>query len=238
MRTIIGATFLALAFPVLLSSAAAEDTPAQDAGASSQKPTLPRQAEDPPLPDAHDKSPAAKQDSPQRAQKPNQDKPALDPQDRQLERANLNAIPEGSGLIVTVRIDKSAQQMIVSVNGVRRYHWPVSTGRSGYPTPSGTFIPFRLEADHYSKEWDDAPMPHSIFFTEKGHAIHGSFETRYIGSPASAGCVRLAPANAAKLFALVSEKGLWNTKIVLTGSESRDRRKREKMRRTTMGRTL
>jgi lipoprotein-anchoring transpeptidase ErfK/SrfK len=177
----------------------------------------------------------------QGAQKPDApNKSALDPQDRQLERANPNAIPEGSGLIVTVRIDKSAQQMVVSVNGVRRYRWPVSTGRSGYPTPSGTFIPFRLEADHYSKEWDDAPMPHSIFFTEKGHAIHGSFETRHIGAPASAGCVRLAPANAAKLFALVSEKGLWNTKIVLTGSErvALDRWKREKRRRAIVGATL
>jgi hypothetical protein len=74
-----------------------------------------------------------------------------------------------------------------------------------------------MEADHFSKEWDDAPMPHSIFFTPKGHASHGYLDTRHIGSPASHGCVRLEPENAAKLYALVEEEGLPNTKVVLTG---------------------
>ena len=55
----------------------------------------------------------------------------------------------------------------VSVDGQERWDWPVSTGRSGYSTPSGNFTPFRMEEDHYSKEWDDAPMPHSIFFTKE-----------------------------------------------------------------------
>ena len=35
----------------------------------------------------------------------------------------------------------------------------------GNETPSGTFKPFHMEIDHYSKEWDNAPMPYSIFFT-------------------------------------------------------------------------
>jgi hypothetical protein len=122
---------------------------------------------------------------------------------------------------VLVTIDKTTQQMTVSVDGTRRYTWPVSTGRAGYATPSGSFKPFRLEKDHYSQEWDDAPMPNSIFFTPKGHAIHGSFETRRLGSPASHGCVRLAPANAATLFALVKAQGLGNTRIVLTGEAPR-----------------
>ncbi|MFO1187970.1 MAG: L,D-transpeptidase [Alphaproteobacteria bacterium] len=120
---------------------------------------------------------------------------------------------------VLIQIDKTTQQMDVSVDGVPRWTWPVSTGRSGYGTPSGSFRAFRMEEDHFSKEWDDAPMPHSIFFTDKGHAIHGSLETRRIGTPASHGCVRLSPANAAKLFALVKEQGVTNTKVVLTGSE-------------------
>jgi L,D-transpeptidase-like protein len=122
---------------------------------------------------------------------------------------------------VLVTIDKATQRMTVSVDGERRYTWPVSTGRSGYGTPSGSFKPFRLEKDHYSKEWDDAPMPNSIFFTSRGHAIHGSYETRRLGSPASHGCVRLSPANAATLFALVKNQGLGNTKIVLTGEAPR-----------------
>jgi len=118
---------------------------------------------------------------------------------------------------VLITIDKSIQQMSVSVDGVKRYTWPVSTGRTGYATPSGSYTPFRMEEDHYSKEWDDAPMPHSIFFTPKGHAIHGSFEVRRLGSAASHGCVRLAPRNAATLFALVKAEGLGNTKVVLSG---------------------
>ena len=62
-------------------------------------------------------------------------------------------------------------------------------------------------------------MPHSIFFTPAGHAIHGSNATRRLGSPASHGCIRIAPANAAKLFALVSAEGLSNTKVVVTGGQ-------------------
>jgi L,D-transpeptidase-like protein len=129
------------------------------------------------------------------------------------------ANPVSAAVLVT--IDKTTQRMTVSVDGERRYTWPVSTGRGGYGTPSGNFKPFRLEKDHYSKEWDDAPMPNSIFFTQRGHAIHGSYETRRLGSPASHGCVRLSPANAATLFALVKNQGLGNTKIVLTGEAPR-----------------
>lgn len=122
---------------------------------------------------------------------------------------------------VLVTIDKSSQQMTVAVDGKERWAWPVSTGRGGYATPSGSFPPFRLEKDHFSEEWDEAPMPHSIFFTTKGHAIHGTFDKRRLGSPASHGCVRLAPENAAKLFALVKDRGLANTKVVVANSESR-----------------
>jgi len=120
---------------------------------------------------------------------------------------------------ILIMIDKSAQRMTVMHNGEPLYNWPVSTGRSGYATPTGSYTAFRMEADHYSKEWDDAPMPHSIFFTKIGHAIHGSYETKKIGMPVSHGCVRLSPANAATLFALVEQNGVTKTKVVLTGSE-------------------
>ena len=75
--------------------------------------------------------------------------------------------------------------MIVTVDGDPRYVWPVSTGAFSYDTPSGQFKPFRMERDHFSREWDDAPMPHSIFFTQQGHAIHGSSHVKAIGTPAS-----------------------------------------------------
>jgi hypothetical protein len=120
---------------------------------------------------------------------------------------------------VVITVDKSAQRMSVKVDGVERHNWPVSTGKTGYSTPSGAFTPFRLEEDHYSKEWDEAPMPHSVFFTKQGHAIHGSLDTKRLGMPASHGCVRLSPAHAAVLFKLVKDEGLGNSKVVLTGDE-------------------
>ncbi|HET7802677.1 MAG TPA: L,D-transpeptidase [Pseudolabrys sp.] len=118
---------------------------------------------------------------------------------------------------VMIIIDKSAQKMTVTVNGEDRYTWPVSTGRDGYDTPSGDFQPFRMEKDHYSREWDDAPMPNSIFFTKIGHAIHGTYEVRNLGRPASHGCVRLSTQNAATLYALVKDEGVFNTRVRLIG---------------------
>ena len=115
-----------------------------------------------------------------------------------------------------IHVDKSTQQMEVSLDGAPLFTWPVSTGAPGYDTPSGEFKPFRMEAEHYSKEWDDAPMPHSIFFTTRGHAIHGS-NHKSIGRPASHGCVRLEPKNAAILFDLVKQEGMSRTRVVLDG---------------------
>ena len=116
-----------------------------------------------------------------------------------------------------ITIDKSSQKMTVSIDGEKAYTWLVSTGAPGYSTPSGTYRPFRMERDHFSEEWDDAPMPNSIFFTPEGHAIHGSFHTKRLGTRASHGCVRLAPENAATLYALVQKTGMQNTRVVVRG---------------------
>jgi hypothetical protein len=129
----------------------------------------------------------------------------------------LVTLAQASHANVMIIIDKSAQKMTVTVNGEDRYIWPVSTGRDGYDTPSGDHQPFRMEKDHYSREWDDAPMPNSIFFTKEGHAIHGSYEVRNLGRPASHGCVRLAPQNAATLYSLVKDEGVFNTRVRLIG---------------------
>ena len=118
---------------------------------------------------------------------------------------------------ILIAIDKFQQQMTVTVDGEARHVWPVSTGRRAYDTPAGEFQPFRMERHHFSREWDDAPMPHSIFFTQEGHAIHGSYERRRLGRPASHGCVRLAPENAATLFALVKQQGVKNARVTLSG---------------------
>src|ERR1700722_13139221 len=118
---------------------------------------------------------------------------------------------------IAIAIDKSTQQMSVAVDGAQRYEWPISTGRSGYDTPNGTFKVNRMDADHLSQEWDNAPMPHTMFFDLHGHAIHGFFDVKHLGSPVSHGCVRLGPANAAALFALVQGQGMSQTTVVVSG---------------------
>ena len=136
----------------------------------------------------------------------------------------LGALTLGAGWAkadVLITVDKTTQRMSVSVDGQPRYAWSVSTGKAGHETPVGSFTPSRLVKDHASKEWDNSPMPHSVFFTHRGHAIHGSNATRSLGRPASHGCVRLAPANAAKLFALVRSEGMRKTRIVIRGDEPR-----------------
>src|SRR5204863_6297169 len=119
---------------------------------------------------------------------------------------------------VAITVDKDNQQMTVAVDGVERYRWPVSSGIPSRETPSGSFRAFRMEEDHFSKEFDDAPMPHSIFFTKIGHAIHGTDSVGRLGTPASHGCVRLSRQNASTLYALVQEQGVLNTTVTLTGS--------------------
>ena len=119
---------------------------------------------------------------------------------------------------VVIAIDKSHQQMSVSVDGQDRYHWPVSTARAGYHTPNGTYHPELLARRWFSHKYYGSPMPHSIFF-HGGFAIHGSYETGRLGRAASHGCIRLHPAHAATLFALVQEQGNANTEIVVTGSD-------------------
>jgi len=119
---------------------------------------------------------------------------------------------------VAITVDKDNQRMTVAVDGVERYYWPVSTGIPSYETPNGAFRTFRMEEDHYSKEFDDAPMPHAIFFTKIGHAIHGTDSVGRLGTPASHGCVRLSRDNASTLYALVQQEGVLNTTVTLTGS--------------------
>ena len=117
---------------------------------------------------------------------------------------------------VVVQIDKSAQRMTVSVDGAQLYAWPVSTGAGGHGTPSVTFHPQIMMRSYFSKKYYGAPMPHSIFFYY-GFAIHGTNQISRLGGPASHGCVRLHPGNAATLFALVQRAGAANTDIIISG---------------------
>jgi lipoprotein-anchoring transpeptidase ErfK/SrfK len=111
-------------------------------------------------------------------------------------------------------IDLSEQRLHVYLDGVHRYTWLTSTARRGYRTPVGSYRPIRLERSWYSRKYDWAPMPYSVFFYG-GYAIHGTTEIRNLGRPVSHGCVRLHPNNASILFDLVRRYGSANTRIVV-----------------------
>lgn len=118
-----------------------------------------------------------------------------------------------SSLVASVSL--STQTMTVSEDGVALYRWKVSTARPGYSTPMGTWSAKWLSRDHRSKKYDDAPMPFAVFYNG-GYAVHATFETRRLGRPASHGCIRLHPNDAATFFALASQYGVSNTRIVVS----------------------
>jgi lipoprotein-anchoring transpeptidase ErfK/SrfK len=115
---------------------------------------------------------------------------------------------------VLVQVDRGSQTMDVSVDGAHRYTWRVSTGRAGWITPPGVFHPQFMAVHWYSRVFNNAPMPHSIFYSGP-FAIHGTTDVARLGRPASHGCIRLSPADAAVLFELVGKEGTRNTTIVV-----------------------
>ncbi|KZL17285.1 hypothetical protein PsAD2_03152 [Pseudovibrio axinellae] len=115
---------------------------------------------------------------------------------------------------VLAKIDLSEQTMRIYVNGRVQYSWRVSTARRGYRTPIGTFKPTRMHKRYFSRKYNGAPMPYSVFFY-KGYAIHGTDVIKRLGIPASHGCVRLHPSNAKRLFSLIKANGRANARIVI-----------------------
>jgi len=124
------------------------------------------------------------------------------------------ALTSNASAAIVVDINRAMQRMAVTVDGVPRYTWRVSTARRGYITPPGTYHPEMLARHWFSRKYYNSPMPHSIFFYG-GFAIHGSYEISHLGRPASHGCVRLDPGNAAILFGLVQHAGMAATTIVI-----------------------
>lgn len=116
---------------------------------------------------------------------------------------------------LVAKVDLSTQTMVVSQNGVVKYRWPVSTGRKGYSTPTGTYSAKWLSRHHRSRKYNNAPMPYAVFY-HGGYAVHATYETKRLGRPASHGCVRLHPDHAATFFSMVKRNGNKNTRIVIT----------------------
>lgn len=129
---------------------------------------------------------------------------------------SASALRKVSGPI-SITVDITTQSMQVVSGGRTLYTFDVSTGRKGYTTPTGNFRPIRMHEMWYSSKYENSPMPYSIFF-HGGYAIHGTGDLKNLGTVASHGCVRLHPDNAEKLFALVKQVGMSNTRISLIRS--------------------
>lgn len=129
-------------------------------------------------------------------------------------KALEDQIPSLSGDIY-VHVDLSDQIMNIYKGETLVYSWFVSTASEGLITPTGKYRPYHTEKMHYSKQFDNSPMPWSVFFKD-GFAIHGTEYVRSLGYKASHGCVRLHPENAHKLYGLVHKHGYQGVKINIT----------------------
>ena len=118
-----------------------------------------------------------------------------------------------SNLIASISISK--QMMTVTQNGIVKYRWHVSTARKGYVTPTGSWSAKWASLHHRSRKYNNAPMPYAIFFNG-GYAVHATFDLKRLGTPASHGCIRLHPENAAQFYSLATNSGLGNTRIVVS----------------------
>ena len=93
--------------------------------------------------------------------------------------------PEGP---VVVLVSLPLQTMHVSRNGILIGRSTVSTGSKGRSTPPGVFTILEKKQQHYSKKYNNAPMPNMQRLTWTGIAMHSG---QLPGYPASHGCIRL-----------------------------------------------
>lgn len=114
--------------------------------------------------------------------------------------------------IVVVNVSIAWQTISVSVNGWPEGYWRISSAREGFHTPTGSYRVTRMARIYYSKKYDNAPMPNSVFFYG-GYAIHGTGHISQLGHPASHGCIRLHPANSAEFYEIVQQYGMARTRI-------------------------
>lgn len=129
--------------------------------------------------------------------------------------ALLAQLSAADAATIIARVDLSKQRMLVSIDGVQKYSWRVSTGVQGMATPVGSYTPFALTPHYYSKKWKMA-LPYLVSIDDKGTAIHGTSITSKLGRPASHGCIRLDTANAAIFYKLIQANGMSSTEVIIT----------------------
>jgi lipoprotein-anchoring transpeptidase ErfK/SrfK len=192
-----------LAFPALAQTGSESQTPSTSTSGSETQSKSPEST--PTSTETRSESPSPPSSSNPAVSEPNPTSKTTQPRKA--------AVPD-----ILIVVSKPTQTMTVTVDGHMRYRWLVSTGATHYSTPAGSYTPFRMELMHYSREWDNAGMPHAIFFTQRGHSIHGS-DHPGLGTNVSHGCVRLTLSNAATLYQLVHSVGMAKTKVVVSGRD-------------------
>lgn len=137
---------------------------------------------------------------------------------------------------LVARIDLTRQRMHVTSNGKVVGSWKISSGKLGHETPPGRFRPKWSSKMHYSRKYNNSPMPYSVFFNG-GIATHGTNYTGRLGGAASHGCIRLRTGNARKFYNLVHRHGYKRTRIIVTGrakiNRTASRRASHKVRRSS-----
>ena len=109
--------------------------------------------------------------------------------------------PDGPVMIL---VSLPQQVMNVYRNGVLVARSSISSGMPGHSTPTGVFTILQKSAEHYSKTYDNAPMPYMQRLTWDGVAFHSGFLP---GRAASHGCIRLPYEFSRKLFDLTNQGG-------------------------------
>ena len=125
----------------------------------------------------------------------------------------LGIIPAMAATLVA-KVSLSTQRMTVIDQGQVKYNWSVSTARQGKVTPTGAWTAKKLKRFHWSSRYGRAAMPYSIFYSGN-FAVHGTNTLSKLGTPASAGCIRLSKSNAAILFSMAKRAGIENTRIIV-----------------------
>jgi L,D-transpeptidase catalytic domain len=105
---------------------------------------------------------------------------------------------------VVVLVSIPQQVLNVYRNGIIIGRSSVSTGAPGHATPGGVFTILEKKQDHYSKKYDNAPMPNMQRLTWSGIAMHSG---NLPGYPASHGCIRMPYAFSQLLFAATAKGG-------------------------------
>jgi len=100
----------------------------------------------------------------------------------------------GPALVV---VNLHTQRLLFFRNGVPIAASTVSSGKTGHETPTGVFTILQKNENHFSKTYNNAPMPNMQRLTWKGVALHAG---NLPGYPASHGCVRLPLAFSKLLF--------------------------------------